>query len=104
MITITVSEKEILSRPNYYELGEFINRRYHQEKELLKSNRDEHFVLQIAEDGRVTAIGDSQNDQCVMCGKISPYSKSEHIDKRVGYVEGAGQGCFQPSICEKHKH
>jgi hypothetical protein len=40
-------------------------------------------------------------DKCVICGKESPYLRSTHIDHRVGYVEGGGQGCFQPNICEK---
>lgn len=40
-------------------------------------------------------------DKCVICGKESPYLKSTHIDMRVGYVEGGGQGCFQPNNCDK---
>ena len=40
-------------------------------------------------------------DKCVICGKESPYLKSTHIDIRVGYVEGGGQGCFQPNNCDK---
>lgn len=41
-----------------------------------------------------------QKDKCVICGKETPYSYSTHIDLRVGYVEGAGQGCFQPNLCK----
>ena len=39
-------------------------------------------------------------DKCVMCGKETPYKRSTHIDMRVGYVEGGGQGCFQPNQCK----
>jgi WD40 repeat protein len=47
-------------------------------------------------------ISDNEtNDKCVICGMESPYKKSTHIDHRVGYVDGAGQGCFQPSQCGK---
>ena len=42
-----------------------------------------------------------QYDKCVICGKETPYLKSTHIDYRNGYVEGGGQGCYQPQICEK---
>ena len=40
-------------------------------------------------------------DKCVICGKESPYLKSTHVDMRMGYVEGGGQGCFQPNNCDK---
>ena len=40
-------------------------------------------------------------DHCVICGKQSPYKRSTHIDLRVGYVEGAGQGCFDPQMCSQ---
>jgi hypothetical protein len=40
-------------------------------------------------------------DKCVVCGKLSPYKTTTNIDLRIGYVEGAGQGCFQDKICEK---
>ena len=42
-----------------------------------------------------------QYDHCVICGKETPYLRSTHIDLREGYVEGGGQGCFQPNICGK---
>lgn len=42
-----------------------------------------------------------QKDVCVICGKESPYTRSTHIDHRIGYVEGGGQGCFQPNLCNK---
>jgi DNA-directed RNA polymerase subunit RPC12/RpoP len=40
-------------------------------------------------------------DKCVICGKETPYLRSTHIDLREGYVEGGGQGCYQPNICSK---
>ena len=40
-------------------------------------------------------------DKCVICGKETPYLRSTHIDLREGYIEGGGQGCYQPNICEK---
>lgn len=43
------------------------------------------------------------NDVCVICGKVSPYTQYTHIDYRIGYIEGAGQGCFWPGGCESEK-
>ncbi len=40
-------------------------------------------------------------DKCVICGKETPYLRSTHIDLREGYVEGGGQGCYQPNQCDK---
>jgi len=53
--------------------------------------------------GCVLKIEDSgdQYDKCVICGKETPYLKSTNIDYRTGYVEGGGQGCYQPNVCEK---
>tara|TARA_R110000803_G_scaffold35558_1_gene76828 strand:+ start:1437 stop:1754 length:318 start_codon:yes stop_codon:yes gene_type:complete len=33
-------------------------------------------------------------DKCVLCNKDSVYDKEEHIDFRIGYVEGCGQLCL----------
>jgi hypothetical protein len=33
-------------------------------------------------------------DKCVSCGCETPYDKMDHIDFRLGYVEGAGQLCL----------
>lgn len=30
---------------------------------------------------------------CVICGKVTPYYKKDHVDKRSNYVEGCGQLC-----------
>ena len=35
-----------------------------------------------------------QKDKCINCKKDTLYSKEEHIDFRLGYVEGAGQLCL----------
>jgi hypothetical protein len=43
----------------------------------------------------------NEYDKCVICGKETPYLVSTNIDYREGYVEGGGQGCYQPNICEK---
>lgn len=32
-------------------------------------------------------------DNCVMCGKETPYDVTTHIDMRSNYVEGVGQLC-----------
>jgi hypothetical protein len=42
-----------------------------------------------------------EHDKCVICGKETPYLRNTHIDYRIGYVEGAGQGCFNPNECGK---
>lgn len=76
---------------------------------------EHHVGLQIDENNLVTKIGhdmggsyeyttiknNEQFDNCVICGKQTPYKTSTHIDLRVGYVEGAGQGCFQPNKCNQ---
>ena len=30
---------------------------------------------------------------CINCGKETHYKQSDHIDHRMGYIEGAGQLC-----------
>ena len=34
------------------------------------------------------------NDKCVSCDEVTQYSKFDHIDYRIGYIEGAGQLCL----------
>ena len=34
-------------------------------------------------------------DICVSCGKTTSYKKTDHIDNRSGYIEGAGQLCLE---------
>tara|TARA_R100001377_G_scaffold81501_1_gene61068 strand:- start:2170 stop:2382 length:213 start_codon:yes stop_codon:yes gene_type:complete len=36
-------------------------------------------------------------DKCVLCGVATLYDKEEHIDFRIGYVEGCGQLCLNCS-------
>ena len=53
-------------------------------------------VLKVEEETKADEF-----DKCVICGKESPYLRSTHIDLRTGYVEGGGQGCFQPNNCDR---
>ena len=32
-------------------------------------------------------------DTCVVCGKVTPYLRSTHVDMRYCYIEGSGQLC-----------
>lgn len=95
-IKVTLTEEEILGRPNFYQLGEFVQQRYWQTRRDLEGPQfdDEHVGLTINEDGLVTAINRPDDyDTCVVCGKKSPYLRSTHIDMRFFYVEGSGQSC-----------
>lgn len=71
-----ITEKEIKQYPNDYELGNYIRKKYHQHSNI-------------------------KYDTCVECGLESPYTVDTHIDLRVGFIEGAGQGCFQKENCKK---
>jgi hypothetical protein len=77
-MNLLVSEFEILNHPNDQDLGQIIRQKYW---DSIKSI--------------------DPYDKCVMCGKESPYKMSTHIDNRIGYIEGSGQGCFQPKKCRK---
>lgn len=106
---ITVTEDEILKTPNDSELGQKIREKYWEEKEeeSIREYDDEKFMIIADENGLVKGIHlprknkytENGYDKCVVCGKVSPYKTITNIDMRVGYVEGAGQGCFQPSSC-----
>jgi hypothetical protein len=91
-IKIKITEEEILSKPNDSELGSYIRTKYIVLKDSLKHEKD---VLSLGQ------IPDDEPDMCLICGQSSPYSKSTHIDFRVGYIRGAGQGCFTPDKCSK---
>jgi hypothetical protein len=52
-----------------------------------------HTVPQIPD--YLKPIDLNKKDICVMCGIETPYSIGTHIDYRIGYIEGAGQGCFK---------
>lgn len=121
-MTITISEYEILNKPNHYELGEYIHNIYWEMKHNLKNGRPKEQNLMIhncnicGEDtskvGNMELIGHDHischiegkpnledKDKCVICGKETPYLRSTNIYERVGYVEGSGQGCYEPHIC-----
>lgn len=34
-------------------------------------------------------------EKCVLCGNLTPYLNTTHVDERNYYVEGAGQLCEQ---------
>ena len=42
---------------------------------------------------KVSLKDNTEKDKCVKCGEITMYKKTDHIDRRMGYVEGAGQLC-----------
>jgi hypothetical protein len=78
-INITLTEKEILERPNDMELGKYIRGKFNHEK----------------------FIDNNSYDKCVICGKESPYLISTNFESRVGYIVGAGQTCFTPNECDE---
>jgi hypothetical protein len=137
-ITVTLTGEEILNNPNDFSLGEYVRKKYWQERRNQEGPPmdDEHFILDIAPDGSVKKIirpwtcsicgkdtseveydylvgydhlgcvlqGDpkmDEKDRCVICGQETPYLRSTNINDRIGYVEGGGQGCYQPHICDK---
>jgi hypothetical protein len=110
-IKIYVTEEEIMSTPNDYELGELVRKKYWIEKEHqeIRNYDNEKFATLVDDTGLITGVHfkrdndfvDDGYDLCVVCGKKSPYLTSTPISLRSGYVEGAGQGCFQSSVCGK---
>lgn len=92
---IKLTAKEILTHPNDYALGEYVRKKYWDEVSLKKSNRDEHVSLQIDEEGRVTALGNTEYgfEICVECGMRTNTPVELNIDYRTNYIEGAGQAC-----------
>ena len=34
---------------------------------------------------------EEEYDVCVMCGKVTSFKKTDHINFRYGYIEGTGQ-------------
>jgi hypothetical protein len=99
-IKVIVTEKEIMDTPNDYELGNLVRNRYWQVQRDQKGPRidDETFFLDIDNDGLVRSITrptQGEYDTCSMCGKETQYLKSTSVDIRVGYIEGAGQLCFE---------
>ena len=49
---------------------------------------------------KVSLKDNTEKDKCVKCGEITMYEKNVHIDRRMGYIEGAGQLCV--SCDRKH--
>ena len=82
-IKLYITEEEITSTTNDDELGRLIRRRFWNLKE-------ENEYLE-----------DVEYEHCMICGKLSPYTRNTHITDRVGYVEGQGQGCYKPNKCDK---
>ena len=93
-IKLKITEKEILDKPNDAELGSYIRKKYMVRKETMKEPKIDWLSL-----GQIT---NEEPEACLICGKLSPYVRSTHIDLRVGFVEGAGQGCFVPEKCLKN--
>ena len=91
-IKVKITEEEILSKPNDAELGSHVRTKYIVLKDTLKKEQD---VLSLGQ------IPDDEPERCLVCGEFTPYSKDTHVDFRVGYIRGAGQGCYKPIKCQK---
>jgi len=104
-IKITITESEILDTPNDFDLGEKIRKMYFTEKSSKESKEDDSKYIIITDETGLTKgihISDYmeiKHDKCSICWKTSNYTKNTHIDLRIGYVEGVGQTCFQPEVC-----
>ena len=46
-------------------------------------------------------MSEKQHDICISCGKVTSYKKTDNIIYRSGYIEGAGQLCFECSQTKK---
>ena len=44
-----------------------------------------------------SSTDEEEVELCVNCGKETQYKKSDHVDTRSGYIEGAGQLCSKCS-------
>jgi hypothetical protein len=77
---IKINELEILANPNDYALGELVRQKYWEIKNVSQKKI---------------------YDDCVICGRQSPYTIDTHVDIRLGYIEGMGQGCFQEKSCKE---
>lgn len=88
-MNIIITEDEIKSNPNYYELGKLVSKKYWNIKDNENTKINSEYVT---EDGF---------DKCIICGEKTPYYSIADISNRIGYVEGAGQGCYKPKKCNK---
>lgn len=75
-LKITITEEDVNNHPNDYELGHFVRAKIYEYSKL-------------------------KFDKCLECGLESPYTEDTHIELRRGYIEGAGQFCFQEKICKE---
>lgn len=82
MITITLTEKEVLNGMDYTQLGEYVRNKFWQERRNQEGppQDDEHVFLNIGEDGLVKSIGN--NWVCSICGEKTD---SVDYDYLVGY-------------------
>ena len=85
-LNIIITESEILNTPNDVSLGELARSKYWDKRNELE---------------KIFDIDPDSFDICILCGRETPYLKSTNISDRIGYVEGAGQGCYQPFTCDK---
>jgi hypothetical protein len=90
---IQITEGEIMETPNDFALGAYVRQKMWQEKELRKSNSDEHVILNIKEDGQFISISRDELEVCIVCGKQTDIPVSRHVDYRSRYIDGAGQCC-----------
>jgi hypothetical protein len=58
----------------------------------IKTPKYEQLEIQFP---KVDGNGQSIYETCIMCGNETTTLKSTHIDFRTGYVEGAGQLCWE---------
>lgn len=129
-LKVVLTQDEILKFPNDYQLGEHVrqkmweiskdleygrgnekNNEVHGHKKnpwvcsFCGKNTDEidgeYLVGYDHLDCKLKCEMNVEYDHCVLCGKLSPYTRNTHIDYRIGYVEGCGQGCFQPNTCDR---
>ena len=91
-IKIKIAEEEIINKPNDADLGSYVRKKYLIQQGLMKQEID---ILSLGQ------IPDDEPEKCLLCGKLSPYTFSTHVDLRTGYIPGAGQGCFTPGKCLK---
>lgn len=120
-ININLTEKKNFETPNDSDLGELARNKFWKEKSkysrapenvaemMVTTNND--IIESIPSDDEISewdvtlmdGLEDEnyEYDHCVICGMETPYLRSTHIDLRIGHIEGGGQGCFKPNICDK---
>ena len=43
----------------------------------------------------------NEYDDCVVCGAVTRFKKSDHVDTRMGYMEGLGQLCSRCNYSQR---